>query len=325
MNVAGRQGSFIWAGFSGLFLFSCQIACWLLLVVSILLPSQVSARSGEPAEDEEKASYQYRFRLATQRSQTGTPPQEDTTSHSPDHLSEAQVKANQKKVMEYLESLRRGQRTIGIPETVEIYYLAEDYRVVHGLLDQDFITAAESVQIGKSRQALLDEALDSLPKKGTTVRLLGVNDFGSGAADPDAKTDIDITLFGDRPGSEIIKAFRNAFSEVTRKYGRSLEPGQTDIVAHRYEALIPDWRQTQSVSSFTAKLRKGTEYLKANKEAYFLEGAYVQQIMGRSVEAKDQTYTEISLSEEGVVVRTKKYVIDVPDFFYKPEIRARYG
>ena len=327
MNVAGRHGSFIWADFSGLFFFSCPITCWLLLVVSMFIPYQVSARSGESAKDEEKASYQYRFRLATPRSQTGTPPHEDKTSQSPDHLSEAQIKANQKKVMEYIESLRRGQRTIGLPETVEIYYLAEDYRVVHGLLDQDFITAAESVQIGKSRQALLDEALDSLPKKGTTGRLLGVgvNDFGSGAADPDAKTDIDITLYGDRSGSEIIKAFRNAFSEVTRKYGRSLEPGQTDIVAHRHEGFIPDWRQTRSVSSFTAKLRKGTEYLKANKEAYFLEGAYVQQIMGRSVEAKDKTFTEISLSEEGVVVRTKKYVIDVPGFFYKPEIRARYG
>jgi hypothetical protein len=310
--------------FSGQLLFGRWLVVASMAFAMIFANSSTLARSRGSSEEEEETLYQYQFCLPSQHSQTGTPPHEDATDHGHTDLSEAKLKANQEKVKKYIDGLRSEGRTIGLRETVEIYYLAEDFRVIHSLLG-DYITEAESVQIGKSRQAVLDESLDLMARNKKAGRSFGINDFGSGAADPDAKTDIDFTLYGDRPGHEMLKAFMEAFGEVTRKYGRALNPGQADIVAHRYEAVIPDWRQSQCVSNFVAKMRKGTGYLKANPEAYFLEGAYVQQIMGRSVEAKNKTYTEISLSDDGVVVRTQKYAIDVPDFFYKPEIRARYG
>lgn len=308
----------------GTMLFGYLVTLLVMAFVAALGQQPAFARTGgsSDSDEDDKTVYQYLFSPPTQHTVNGTPPHEGGHVHA--DLSEAKLKANQEKVRKYIDGLRRENRAIGLPEAVEIYHLAEDFRVVHSLLG-NFITEQESVQIGKSRQAILDESVDTMAKRKTAGDRFGINDFGSGAADPDAKTDIDFTLYGDRPGSEMVKAFMDAFAEVTRKYGRALIPGQTDIVAHRYEALIPDWRQTQSVASFEAKLRRGTALLKANPEAYFLEGAYVQQIMGRSVEADNMTFTEISLSDEGDVVRTRKYAIDVPEFFYRPEVRSRYG
>ena len=116
-----------------------------------------------------------------------------------------------------------------------------------------------------------------------------------------------------------------AVSAIAKKYGTSIDPAIMDIVAHRYEATIPDWRQVQGLSDFEVKLRRGSELLRSNPEAYFLEGAYAQQIMGRSVDPDARTFTWYDVDDAGKPVAEHLNAGEVRQFFYTPEAAARYA
>ena len=112
---------------------------------------------------------------------------------------------------------------------------------------------------------------------------------------------------------------------MTKKYGASVDPAIMDIVAHRFEATIPDWRQVQSLGDFEVKSAPRLGLLRSNPEAYFLEGAYAQQIMGRSVDPETRTYTWYDIDERGKLVEENLNAGEVRQFFYTPEAAARYA
>lgn len=244
---------------------------------------------------------------------------------------EAILAQRQKDVADFLET-KKGPLTKS--DIVKLYDLAGHFEVIHGMLGPDnIISAARSREIGKLRQEIHNEVLEALTRKlkneNITARL-GVNDFGSGSdpATVNAKTDIDFTLYplSDKVGGDRLTAeYKNLFKKVTAQYGASIDPGKMDIVAHRYEAAIPDWRKARSLADFEIEIRRGTTLLKQNPDAYFLEGAYVQQVMGRSVKSGVQTFTWYEADAEGKVSSENINASEVRQYFYTPEVSGRYA
>lgn len=258
-----------------------------------------------------------------------------SSSHESHQAPSAEtIKAGQTKVMTVLKTMN-GQK-IGVAETLKIYAATESagFHAIHGLLGDDGINAVASQQLGMGRKAFHDEVLNTMAiaieKK---AKGLGINDFGSGA-DPakiNAKGDIDFTLYAKNTGIEaqwLVDTYNKTFRDLARKkYGVTLTPAQMDIVAHRYDASIPDWRARQTVADFEIKLRTGTTLLKNNPEAYFLEGAYLQQIMGRSTATGKKTFSWLvpDKSAENGIKRININAAQVPQFFYVPKMRKGLG
>jgi hypothetical protein len=195
----------------------------------------------------------------------------------------------QASVAEYLGEVRRSGRALDRAAFLEIYKRAGTFHVIHALLDTGVIDKATSNRLGELRAELHSQVLDEMTRSGKFGRRIGVNDFGSGAMN--AKSDIDFTLYCDDPnvsGTELVEAYKKIF----QSFSGGLAPGAFDLVAHRWEATIPDWRASCAEADFVQKLRTGTQLLKANPEAYFLEGAYAQQILRRSAEGTTFTWIE---------------------------------
>jgi hypothetical protein len=258
-------------------------------------------------------------------------PEQTSSPHAP---SAEKIKAGQAKAMTVLNTMK-GQK-IGVAETLKVYAATEDagFHAIHGLLGDDGINAAASQQLGMGRKAFHDEVLDvmaiAIQKK---TKGLGINDFGSGA-DPskiNAKGDIDFTLYAKNTGLDaqwLVDQYNKTFRDLAqKKYGVNLTPGQMDIVAHRYDATIPDWRARETLADFEVKLRTGTTLLKNNPEAYFLEGAYLQQIMGRSTAAGKKTFTWLvpDKTEKTGIRKMNINAAQVPQFFYVPKVRKGLG
>jgi hypothetical protein len=306
----------------------CSVVSGLLLTTHIPLIHPIPAFS-QDRPDGPEARYRIHLRPAETLRQVGTPPCTDAADHGRVQLSPAEVARNQARVAEYLKT-QSGPLTKS--DVVKIYELAGDFTVIHGMLGNT-ISPELSRQIGRHRQAIHEEALSNwareAKRRGITKKL-GVNDFGSGA-DPDkvnAKTDIDFTQYADGDGvtgSDLIKGYKRHFGEVTAKYGARLSPEQLDIVAHQFEATIPDWRQARALGDFEIRLRRGTQLLRQNPEAYFLEGAFLQQVMRRSVAPGAKTFTWYEVGPDGKIVRTNHNAAEIRQFFYTPEPAARYA
>ncbi|MBW1816851.1 MAG: PASTA domain-containing protein, partial [Deltaproteobacteria bacterium] len=103
------------------------------------------------------------------------------------------------------------------------------------------------------------------------------------------------------------------------------DPGRMDIVPHRYEASIPDWRQAHTVADFVVKMQKSRYLLKSNPEAYFLEGAYVQQVMGRSAREGAKTFKWLRMGKKGPFLSPPRSAALERQFFYRPDIKARHA
>jgi len=265
---------------------------------------------------------------------SGNSDQASSPHDSPHAPSAETIKAGQAKVMTALNTMK-GQK-IGIAETLKIYAATEDagFHAIHGLLGDEGINSVASQQLGMGRKAFHEEVLDTMAiaiQKKT--KGLGINDFGSGA-DPskiNAKGDIDFTLYAKNTGLDaqwLVDEYNQTFRDIAKKkYGVTLTPGQMDIVAHRYDATIPDWRARETLADFEIKLRTGTTLLKNNPEAYFLEGAYLQQIMGRSTASGKKTFTWLipDKTEKTGIRKMNINAAQVPQFFYVPKIRKGLG
>lgn len=291
--------------------------------------------AAHPADDAVPPRVRFTIDLRDGASAQGAGPFEDL-GHGPPPPSLADVEAGQRAVLQYLEA--HGTRPFTVADTLALYAAAGrgGHHAVHALLGRargQGIDAATSQQLGAARSQFQAEVLEALTRsvRERTRQLgVGINDFGA-SKDPSkqtAATDIDFTLY---PLTEELKAewlvaeYERLFRELARtKYGVDVSPAQLDIVAHRYDATIPDWRQQHSVSDFVVRLRTGRSLLKANREAYFLEGAFVQQVMRRSVTARDPTFTWLEATEGGVVKRPT-HAANVPLYFYRPEVKPRHA
>lgn len=245
------------------------------------------------------------------------------------HLSPEEFAKKQKAVEKFWKERRDSGKPITKADVVKLYDTAGDFHVVHSLLGE-VILPDESRSIGQLRAEIHDEVLQNLAKSKKFGSRFGVNDFGSGAdmSKVDAKTDIDFTGFSEDQnvkGSEIVSAYKDEFRKVTGNYGTAVNPGQMDIVAHKYEATIPDWRQDSGVANFEVKIRQAYELLRNNPEAYFLEGAYVQQVMGRSGDPNAKTWTWYEPDASGKVVKTSLNATQASPFFYRPDTAERYA
>lgn len=281
-------------------------------------------------DDEQEEIYRFRFRYVSQQgTRSGTPPSTDHADHGHSTLSEAEFKKAQDDVRQFIKKRRQKGGPLTKADVVEIYSRAKDFKVVHSLLG-NAISLEESRQIGRLRQEIHNEALETLHKSKRFGHRMGVNDFGSGAdmSKVDAKTDIDFTLYADDPsikGTDMVRAYLETFRQITGRYYQAIDPGQCDIVAHRYEATIPDWQMGKGSGNFTVRLRTGLDLLKSNPEAYFLEGAYHQQVMGRSVDPKAQTFLWYETDANGKLVLRPVNAGKVPAFFYHPQFGPRYA
>ncbi|MFZ5439130.1 MAG: hypothetical protein ACOZQL_03935 [Myxococcota bacterium] len=267
---------------------------------------------------------------------SGKGPFEDA-AHGSTPPTLAEIEAGQRAVLRFLET--RGPGPLGIADTLRLYAAAGrgGHHSVHALLGRaqgQGIDEATSLQLGAARSQFQTEVLDELARRvreKTKQSGLGVNDFGASTnpAKQTAATDIDFTLYPlseDVKASWLVEEYQRLFRELSRtRYGVEVSASQLDIVAHRYDATIPDWRQQHSVSDFVVRLRTGRSLLKANREAYFLEGAFVQQVMRRSVTAKEPTFTWLSTDERGAVTRSPTHAADVPLYFYRPEVKPRHA
>lgn len=298
-----------------------------LLLLSLLISGLQAA--GDDEEDEPE--YQrFRFRYFTQHTKrVGTAPTTDDADHGHSSLSESEFKERQEAVRKMWRKRRERGGEITKADVVELYATAKDFKVVHSLLGNE-ITIAESKAVGRLRQEIHNEVLDSLFHSKRFGSRMGVNDFGSGAdmSKVDAKTDIDFTLYGEDQsvtGKTLVAAYIEAFRKITGQYKQPIDPGQCDIVGHQYEATIPDWRRASALSDFEVRLRTGRSLLKANPEAYFLEGAYLQQVMGRSVDPGAKTFLWYEEGADGSLQKRQVNAAKVPKFFYHPQFAARYA
>ena len=240
----------------------------------------------------------------------------EADAHAP-QFSAAEVAQRQNSVREFLAS-RTGEMS---PQDVaELYRRAGHFSVLHGLVGSGEIDADTSRRIGAARAKLVKMVLaDMAGKLKAQGGRLGVNDFGSGEVN--AKTDMDMTLYPDSdgvPSAWLTDAFKNTFRRIA-----GIDPGQMDVVVHRYDATIPDWRQQRGVADFELKMRVGRELLKRNPEAYFLEGAFVQEVMGRSVKEGAKTFRWVNPDGSGQDVHMN--AAEVPQFFYRPDVKPRYA
>lgn len=220
----------------------------------------------------------------------------------------------------YWQEVKASGRPIDRAVVVELYRRAGHFSIIHALLASGVITAADSRQIGRERAALHTEALNMLAASRRFGDRIGINDFGSG--EMNAKSDIDFTLYPSETGADgaaMVEAYKAFFRSLTG----GIDPSRFDLVAHRYEATIPDWRQAGSSAEFAARVRQGSRLLGSNPEAYFLEGAYVNQIMARSVDPERQTFTWIEQTDDGPKHTRMNVIASELPFFYQPDSRAR--
>ncbi len=257
------------------------------------------------------------------------------TAHAIPHTPTAeQIRSGQTRIKETLKPLEGKPLSTG--DTLKVYAAAGEagFHAVHGCHGDGDISPAISRELGLGRQKFHDEVLIELAKiVEPKTKGLGINDFGSGA-DPakiNAKGDIDFTLYAKNTGIEaqwLVDQYNKVFKELAKKrYGVDITPDRMDIVAHRYDATIPDWRTRENIGDFEIKLRTGTTLLRANPEAYFLEGAYLQQIMGRSVKPGKKTFTWYmpDPSADNGIRRIQVNAAQVPQFFYVPKARKALG
>lgn len=280
------------------------------------------------SSDDEQEQFRFRFRYPPKLfEERGAPPTQDSQGHGHQSLSEKEFSKNQEAVRKLWKE--RGDGPITKADLVKLYEVAGDFKVVHSLLGSS-ISPEQSRTLGRLRQEIHNEVLENLARSKEFGERMGVNDFGSGA-DPlkvDAKTDIDFTLYaGDQriTGAQLVQRYLQEFRRVTAKYGVAVDPGQMDIVAHKYEATIPDWRREVSLANFELKIRGGLDLLRSNPEAYFLEGAYLQQVMGRSADPQQKTFTWYEFGEGGKLVTQRVNAAQVPQFFYHPDVRQRHA
>ncbi len=246
--------------------------------------------------------------------------------------SPADIQRGQQAVLALLQGRGRGPLTVS--EMLQVYAAAGagGHHAIHGLLGKG-IDAELSKQLGAARSQFHAEVLAELAKqvKAKTPQTgLGVNDFGA-SSDPakvNAKTDIDFTLYPQADGVTaqwLVAEYNRLFKELSKAKGRALDPSQLDIVAHRADATIPDWRQQHSLADFELTLRTGRSLLKANREAYFLEGAVAQQVMGRSVNTDQPTFMWLDVEADGTLTKTVEHASRVPQAAGEAALRVRWG
>ena len=278
------------------------------------------------AVEEEDQPFSIHFRVSQTTKQTGKPPTVDHHDHAAPTYTPSETYRLQQNVKTVLgERLAKSNGKLTQQDVAAVYQAAEHFSIIHGMLGTD-IDPAVSAQLGRGRQQLHEQALKTaMQDVRQRTGKLGVNDFGSGAdmSKVNAKTDIDFTLYPETDsvdGRILIDAYNKAFKKLA-----GVDPGQMDIVAHRYEATIPDWRQSHSVGDFLVKIRQGRDLLRKNPEAYFLEGAYVQQIMGRSTKEGARTFRWIEMGDGGPRFGPARNAALERQFFYTPEIKARFA
>lgn len=283
-----------------------------------------AAPSDPPGADSSWASLKY-F-AAVIRDAVGGVLYEDAAT-APQHLSAEEVAKRQADVLSYLEG--KSPASLGLADLVEVYHLAGAPSVLHGLVGSG-LDDPMNLRLGALRKQLHLLVLKDVAAqfRGRTARV-GFNDFGSTQNSDDGvtvKTDFDFTLFPDHEADgvepdELIRAYKEHFARRCRELGRGLSPDVFDIVPHRYTAMIPDWRAEQSMADFEFKLRRGLSQLRENSEAYFLEGAFIQQVMKRSAgSAKTFAWVDPDTGQLELV--------DAPtvrQYFYRPDIRRRYA
>jgi hypothetical protein len=292
--------------------------------------------AAERREDEgfsERSHVHFRLDLSKLFTAKGKGAHQEPPPHASFEPTLGEIKAGQQGVMDALRT--RGNRPLDVGDTLKVYAAAGKggFHSIHGLLGNG-IDASVSRQLGQNRQVFHDKVLNVLAlriREKTPQLGVGINDFGA-SGDPDkvnGKTDIDFTLYPQFEGVDagwLVGEYRNLFQEMAeRECGTRLTPEQMDIVAHRFDATIPDYRQQDSIADFLVKIRNGRSQLKRNHEAYFLEGAFQQQVMGRSVSQKGKTFMQLTAGEGGEVVRKMLHASEIPLYFYKPSIKPRHA
>lgn len=232
--------------------------CGLLLLCDGGIPAAQEQREGQERE------FLFRFRPA-RIIVAGSEPHGEAAAHGHGGLPESELKARQADTRQFWAELKASGRQLDRQVVIELFRRAGHFSVVHALLGDATIGGDDSREIGRLRAEIHQEVLSRLAASGRFGDLLAVNDFGTVG---NAKSDIDFTPFAaGQAGADLVAAYNEEFARLTH----GVDPGQMDIVAHRHEAFIPDWRQSQATSDFVQKLREGRRLLKANPEAYFLE------------------------------------------------------
>ncbi len=282
----------------------------------LLLPWAALAE-GTAEEREEPSGFLFRFRSPAAPQVAGGSPHGSSGDHGHDHLSADEFARRQEDVRQFWEEHKSSGGSLDQDVVIELFRRAKHFSVVHALL-VDTISPQDSVRIGQIRAEIHQQVLTNLYESGRFGDRLGVNDFGTVG---NAKSDIDFTPYAERQlGADLVEAYEAEFRRLTG----GVSPGQMDIVAHKHEAFIPDWRQSRATADFVQALREGRRLLRSNPEAYFLEGAYHQQVMGRSAEGTTLMWLERDAN--GRVVRSASNAALDPDFFYfRPDVRARYA
>ncbi len=299
-----------------------------LITISIIIPGYLPARSNDDENPERREQKFIHFRYGSEIAVNRSPGGIYTAHAVPPTPSDSQIQAGQVRIKETLKPMEG--RTLDVADTLKVYASAGEggFHAIHGSIGSGDISSKVNRELGLGRQKFHEEVLIELAKiVQPKTKGLGINDFGSGA-DPakiNAKGDIDFTLYAKAAGVEaewLVDQYNKTFRNLAKsKYGVDITPDQMDIVAHRYDATIPDWRTRENIADFEVKLRTGTKLLKANPEAYFLEGAYLQQIMGRSIKPGKKTFTWFvpDSSQENGIRKISINASQVPQFFYNPK------
>ncbi len=300
---------------------------WLSLLF-LLVVGTLAAVDEEKKDEEQPVHFQFRY-PTQQGKRSGTPAASDATDHGHATLSASEFAKRRETVAELWRKQRSSGGAITPADVVALYHEAGDFKVIHSLLG-DVISGSDSQAIGRIRQEIHEQVLRNLATSGEYGPRLGVNDFGSGAdpAKVNAKTDVDFTPFSQDQkvtGHQLVARYQEEFRKVTGQHGKSVDPGMMDIVAHRFEACIPDWRQNISLADFEVRARTGQALLQSNPEAYFLEGAYLQQVMKRSADPGTKTFAWYEVDASGVMQKRMVNATEVPQFFYQPKVAARYA
>lgn len=238
------------------------------------------------------------------------------------------------------------------PETVQpavdalkaLYFLPGqkdgNFKNIHWILQKtDVISAEQSARIAAIRNEMTRQICHEMTVVHGEIHKV---DFSPAK---DAQSDIDHT-FRPAPGSSVTgEQLRDEFnSRFEKKF--QIPAGHMDVVSHPFEARIPDWKQQATVDDFVLELRRGSALLMDNPEAYFLEGAFRQQVDRRGFEGKDKKGNLLELyvvyhhnpklgegAKVGELIQYERCTVDERKFkvservynHVRPEVRESYA
>ncbi len=204
------------------------------------------------------------------------------------------IDASKKSALEEAAKKLPAANSLSNKDMFEIYRIAGP-EGVHWLCDKGLLTEAHATALGELRIKLNSEILRSITME---VGKLGVNNFGSGRT---CRSDLDQTFYAGSDKftpEQLIEMYNKKFHEKLKEavgevHAEHYSPELIELTNFDSSKRFPDWRYAKDVGIFDCELKRMHKEIGATKEAYKLLGAFRVNVDLSTVNAKENTFTEM--------------------------------